>query len=50
MLANHGEKIDRNDLDTYLGALTGLGASAINPDEAMDARTFASQILGFETD
>eukprot|EP01039_Chlorochromonas_danica_P007847 gene7848-8660_t len=50
VLANHGEKIDRHDLDTYLGALTGLGASAIDPDEAMDARTFASQILGFETE
>lgn len=48
ILAGHGEKIDPSDLDTYLGALTGEGASAIAAEQYMDARTFATQILGFE--
>jgi hypothetical protein len=48
ILSKQGEKIDPGDLDTYLGALTGEGSSAIPSDQFIDAKLFATQILGFE--
>lgn len=48
VLTSHGEKIDPNDLETYLGALTGEGISGINPNQFIDSRAFATNILGFE--
>ena len=37
------------DLDTYLGALTGETASSVvAAHQRLDAKAFATQILGFE--
>lgn len=49
ILTSHGEKIDMADLDTYLGALTGETASSVvSTHQHLDAKAFATQILGFE--
>lgn len=47
-LTNEGEKIDQQDLDTYLGALIGDSTAGLAPDEILDGRTFATRLLGFE--
>lgn len=48
VLTTEGEKIDEADLDTYLGALIGDPAAALDPEDVVDAHTFATRVLGFE--
>ena len=47
LLQYEGEGVSAGDLDAFLTALTG-SSSLVSGDSAMDARTFAEQVLGFD--
>lgn len=47
-LANHGEKISADNLNSYLAALVGEDAKSIAEDAAYDPKAFAELFLGFE--
>ena len=48
LLVSEGEVLSQNELDAYMLALLGNNG-AISESAAIDANTFAVDVLGFET-